>query len=188
MEIPVGSVDEQKSDQQRFLEHLEKATAIVRSWPEWKQSVLSSIGFPKPAETNESPAKANNPNNLSAKGLKGMLDIAAMALSAPVKVEIMWPEAEYESVVVDDVVFCLPEFTKIRTTSGIKKVKCWGVYIAPGRLKTNNLHLEESLIQEFRATNNEAAVFEILAIISEQRINSLLNNSPPPWTIDLRWR
>ena len=34
------------SDQQRFREHLENATAIVRTWPQWKQALL---GFPKPA-------------------------------------------------------------------------------------------------------------------------------------------
>jgi hypothetical protein len=42
-----------KSDQQRFLEHLEKATAIVRTWPQWKQSLL---GFPK-AITEASPSE-----------------------------------------------------------------------------------------------------------------------------------
>ncbi len=31
-----------KSDQQRFVEHLEKATEIVRSWPQWKQALLGS--------------------------------------------------------------------------------------------------------------------------------------------------
>jgi hypothetical protein len=30
------------SSQQRFIEHLEKASEIVGSWPQWKQALLGS--------------------------------------------------------------------------------------------------------------------------------------------------
>jgi hypothetical protein len=35
-------------DQQRFSEHLKKATEIVRSWPLWKQSLLGEIDLGPP--------------------------------------------------------------------------------------------------------------------------------------------
>jgi hypothetical protein len=51
------------NDQQRFIEHLERATEIVRSWPTWKQAVLGGLAvrqtaceqFPRGSETD--PAK-----------------------------------------------------------------------------------------------------------------------------------
>jgi hypothetical protein len=36
------------NDQQRFVEHLEQATKIVRSWPLWKQAVLGGLEVRQP--------------------------------------------------------------------------------------------------------------------------------------------
>ena len=36
------------NDEQRFVEHLEQATEIVRSWPLWKQAVLGGLEVRQP--------------------------------------------------------------------------------------------------------------------------------------------
>lgn len=39
-------MSESATDDQKFHEHLEWASEIVRTWPEWKQSVLGKIKEP----------------------------------------------------------------------------------------------------------------------------------------------
>lgn len=46
------------NDQQQFSEYLDKATAIVRDWPEWKQRVLGVLTANDPgSKNNAEPAK-----------------------------------------------------------------------------------------------------------------------------------
>jgi len=51
-------------DQQHFVEHLEQASQIVRSWPAWKRKVLGQVELPKDG-CDESSSSSAQPTDCS---------------------------------------------------------------------------------------------------------------------------
>jgi len=48
-------IDSRKSSRESFLSHLEKSADKVRTWPEWKQRSLDTIGYVAKSVSSASP-------------------------------------------------------------------------------------------------------------------------------------
>jgi hypothetical protein len=56
------------SDQAQFVQHLEKASVTIQSWPIWKQTVLGVVGPADNKSAAPAAESASAGNNANAKG------------------------------------------------------------------------------------------------------------------------